>query len=133
MRRLACCALGIEPADLMGDLNAFGLFFEDMAVRDLRVYSGVTRGELFHYRDNTGLECDAVIRWPNGKWGAVEVKLGGEQAIEAGAASLNRLAEKVSQKSSEGSPAFRMVLTAVGPMYTRKDGVVVVPINQLRA
>uniref|UniRef100_A0A7C9JDY1 ATP-binding protein n=1 Tax=Muribaculaceae bacterium Z82 TaxID=2304548 RepID=A0A7C9JDY1_9BACT len=130
---LACCALGIEPADLMGDLNAFGLFFEDMAVRDLRVYSGVTRGELFHYRDNTGLECDAVIRWPNGKWGAVEVKLGGEQAIEAGAASLNRLAEKVSQKSSEGSPAFRMVLTAVGPMYTRKDGVVVVPINQLRA
>ena len=130
---LACCALGIEPADLMGDLNAFGLFFEDMAVRDLRVYSGVTRGELFHYRDNTGLECDAVIRWPNGKWGAVEVRLGGEQAIEAGAASLNRLAEKVSQKSSEGSPAFRMVLTAVGPMYTRKDGVVVVPINQLRA
>ena len=130
---LACCALGIEPVDLMGDLNAFGLFFEDMAVRDLRVYSGVTRGELFHYRDNTGLECDAVIRWPNGKWGAVEVKLGGEQAIEAGAASLNRLAEKVSQKSSEGSPAFRMVLTAVGPMYTRKDGVVVVPINQLRA
>ncbi len=130
---LACCALGIEPADLMGDLNAFGLFFEDMAVRDLRVYSGVTRGELFHYRDNTGLECDAVIRWPNGKWGAVEVRLGGEQAIEAGAASLNRLAEKVSQKSSEGSPAFRMVLAAVGPMYTRKDGVVVVPINQLRA
>lgn len=130
---LACCALGIEPVDLIGDLNAFGLFFEDMAVRDLRVYSGVTRGELFHYRDNTGLECDAVIRWPNGKWGAVEVKLGGEQAIEAGAASLNRLAEKVSQKSSEGSPAFRMVLTAVGPMYTRKDGVVVVPINQLRA
>lgn len=130
---LACCALGIEPADLMGDLNALGLFFEDMAVRDLRVYSGVTRGELFHYRDNTGLECDAVIRWPNGKWGAVEVRLGGEQAIEAGAASLNRLAEKVSQKSSEGSPAFRMVLTAVGPMYTRKDGVVVVPINQLRA
>ncbi len=130
---LACCALGIEPVDLMGDLNAFGLFFEDMAVRDLRVYSGVTRGELFHYRDNTGLECDAVIRWPNGKWGAVEVKLGGEQAIEAGAASLNRLAEKVSQKSSEGSPAFRMVLTAVGPMYTRKDGVVVVPINQLCA
>ena len=130
---LACCALGIAPRDLMADLSTFGLFFEDMAVRDLRVYSEVTRGELLHYRDNTGLECDAIIRWPDNTCAAIEIKLGGEEAVEAGAASLKRLAAKIANKSTEGSFAFMMVLTATGPMYTRDDGVMVVPLDRLRA
>lgn len=130
---LACCALGIGPQDLMADPSTFGLFFEDLAVRDLRVYSEVTRGEVLHYRDNTGLECDAIIRWPNGTCAAVEIKLGGEEAIEAGASSLKRLAAKIDNKSSEAGFAFMMVLTATGPAYTRDDGILVVPLDRLRA
>lgn len=130
---IACCALGVGPQDLLSDLNTFGLLFEDMAVRDLVVYAAVQGAEVRHYRDNTGLECDAIIRQPDGRWGAIEVKLGGEDAIGLAANNLKRLAKKVSEKSSEGDPAFMMVLTATGPLYTREDGVLVVPLNMLRA
>ena len=109
-----------------------GLFFEDMAVRDLSVYAAVNYGEIRHYRDNTGLECDAVIHLEDGRWGAIEIKLGGEKLIEEGAASLKRLKNKIEQKSDEKSPDFLMVLTAVGPCYRREDGVFVVPINMLK-
>ena len=129
---IACRALGAGPEDLLKDLESFGLFFEDMAVRDLRIYSDVLGGEVRHYRDNAGLECDAVIHLENGSWGAVEIKLGGDDLIEAGASSLKLLKAKIEEKSNEKSPSFLMVLTAVGGAYQRKDGVFVVPINLLK-
>lgn len=129
---IACRALGAGPEDLLNDLESFGLFFEDMAVRDLRIYSDVLGGEVRHYRDNAGLECDAVIHLENGSWGAVEIKLGGDDLIEAGASSLKLLKAKIEEKSSEKSPSFLMVLTAVGGAYQREDGVFVVPINLLK-
>lgn len=129
---IACRALGAGPEDLLHDLESFGLFFEDMAVRDLRIYSDVLGGEARHYRDNAGLECDAVIHLENGSWGAVEIKLGGDDLIEAGASSLKLLKAKIEEKSNEKSPSFLMVLTAVGGAYQREDGVFVVPINLLK-
>ena len=129
---IACRALGVEPDDLLRDLESFGLFFEDMAVRDLRIYAGVYGGEVMHYRDNAGLECDAVIHMANGSWGAVEIKLGGDDLIEAGANSLKLLKAKIDSKSEEKTPSFLMVLTAVGSAYRREDGVYVVPINLLK-
>ena len=129
---IACRALGAGPEDLLHDLESFGLFFEDMAVRDLRIYSDVLGGEVRHYRDNAGLECDAVIHLENGSWGAVEIKLGGDDLIEAGASSLKLLKAKIEEKSNEKSPSFLMVFTAVGGAYQRDDGVFVVPINLLK-
>ena len=129
---IACRALGAGPEDLLHDLESFALFFEDMAVRDLRIYSEALGGEVRHYRDNAGLECDAVIHLENGSWGAVEIKLGGDDLIEAGASSLKLLKAKIEEKSNEKSPSFLMVLTAVGGAYQREDGVFVVPINLLK-
>ena len=128
---IACRALGVMPDDLLNDLETFGLFFEDMAVRDLRVYAESLHGEVLHYRDNAGLECDAVIHLEDGRWGAVEIKLGGD-LVEQGADSLKRLKAKIEEKSDEKSPSFLMVLTAVGGSYQREDGVFVVPINMLK-
>ena len=129
---IACRALGVMPEDLLADLESFGLFFEDMAVRDLKVYASVLGGEVKHYRDNAGLECDAVIHLENGQWGAVEIKLGGDELIETGASSLKKLKAKIEEKSDEESPSFLMVLTAVGASYQREDGVFVAPINLLK-
>lgn len=129
---IACRALNIFPADLVNDLNSFGLFFEDFAIRDLVIYSSVYDGEVRHYRDNAGLECDAVIHFPDGKWAAIEIKLGGEKLIEEGARSLLLLRKKIEEKSDERTPAFMMILTAVGSLYKRKDGIFVVPINCLK-
>ena len=129
---IACRALGVMPEDLLADLESFGLFFEDMAVRDLKVYAATMGGDVKHYRDNAGLECDAVIHLENGQWGAIEIKLGGDELIEAGAASLKRLKTKLAEKSDEKAPSFLMVLTAVGGSYQREDGVYVAPINLLK-
>lgn len=129
---IACRALGASPGDLVADLESFGLFFEDMAVRDLSVYAEAHGGDVRHYRDNAGLECDAIVHSGDGRWGAVEVKLGGDALVEDGAASLKRLRDKIEAKSDEPSPSFLMVLTATGPRYRREDGVCVVPINTLR-
>ncbi len=130
---IACRALNIFPEDLMNDLVSFGLFFEDFAVRDLCIYAQVNGGEVRHYRDNAGLECDAVIHLEDGRWGAVEIKLGGEKLINEGASSLNLLKAKIAGKSQEPTPSFMMILTANGPLYQREDGIFVVPINCLRA
>jgi len=126
---IACRALGVMPNDLLNDLESFGLFFEDMAVRDLKIYAATLGGDVLHYRDNAGLECDAIVRLEDGRWGAVEIKLGGDELIEAGAASLKLLKSKIEEKSDEKSPSFLMVLTAVGGAYQRDDNVYVVPIN----
>jgi hypothetical protein len=130
---IATAAMGIGPGDLMNDLKAFGLLFETLCVRDLRVYSQPLRGEVYHYRDKDGLECDAVVHLPNGSYGLIEIKLGGEKAIEEGASTLQRLASKIDGDRMK-APSFMMVLTAVGAFaYRRKDGVLVVPVTVLGA
>lgn len=129
---IACRALNIMPDDLLRDLESFGLFFEDMAVRDLKIYASTLGGEVLHYRDNAGLECDAVVHLEDGRWGAIEIKLGGDELIKAGAASLKALKAKIEEKSDEKSPSFLMVLTAVGGAYQREDGVYVASINYLK-
>lgn len=129
---IACRALGVMPDDLLNDLESFGLFFEDMAVRDLKIYAGTLGGEVLHYRDNAGLECDAVIHLEDGQWGAIEIKLGGDEHINAGAESLKLLKSKIETKSDENAPSFLMVLAAVGAAYRREDGVYVAPINLLK-
>jgi len=129
---IACRALNISPNDLINDLNSFGLFFEDFAVRDLSIYTSALGGEIRHYRDNAGLECDAVIHLPNGKWAAIEIKLGGEDLINEGAKSLKLLNNKITEKSDEKAPSFMIILTAFGPMYRRNDGIYVIPINCLK-
>ena len=120
------------PEDLKHDLESFGLFFEDFAVRDLKVYADYLGGMVKHYRDNTGLECDAVVHLEDGRWGGIEIKLGGDDLIDSGASSLKRLRDKIVEKSSEKAPSFLLVLTAVGGAYKREDGVYVAPINLLR-
>ena len=129
---IACRSLGVNPPDLMNDLESFGLFFEDFAVRDLRVYADSLGGEVKHYRDNSGLECDAVVHLEDGRWGGIEIKLGGDDLINDGAESLKRLRDKIVQKSDEKAPSFLLVLTAVGGAYKREDGVYVAPINMLK-
>ena len=89
-------------------------------------------GEVRHYRDNAGLECDAVIHLEDGRWGAVEIKFGGDKLIEEGAKSLKLLRNKIVEKSDHRAPSFLMVLTAVGPSYLREDGAYVASINQIR-
>ena len=122
----------MSPGDLMKDLNSFGLFFEDFVVRDLSVYASVLGGTVKHYRDNAGLECDAVLHLDDGRWGAIEIKLGGEDLINEGAESLKTLRKKIVEKSDEKAPSFLLVLTAVGGAYMREDGVYVAPINLLK-
>ena len=111
---IACRSLGVSPGDLMRDLDSFGLFFEDFAVRDLSVYAGSMGGVVKHYRDNAGLECDAVVHLEDGRWGGIEIKLGGDDLINDGAESLKKLRDKIVEKSDEKAPSFLLVLTAVG-------------------
>ena len=116
----------------MRDLKTYGLLFETMAVRDLRVYADALGGCVYHYRDHNGLECDTVIHLPNGHYGLTEVKLGGETLIEEGAANLKKLANKIDTTKME-SPSFKMIVTATGSYaYKRKDDVIVVPIGCLK-
>lgn len=129
---IATAALGIGPNDLINDLATMGLVFENLCVRDLRVYAESLDGNVYHYRDKSGLECDTVIHLKNGRYGLVEIKLGGDKLIEEGAANLLKLKEKI-DTDKMGGPAFMMVLCAVAPFaYKRRDGVFVVPIGCLR-
>ena len=129
---IAVAALELGPDDLIGDLNTMGLLFETMAVRDLRCYADALSGTMYHYRDKSGLECDAVMHLRGGRYGLIEVKLGGSTGIEEGAATLKALADRIDTDKMK-SPSFLMVLTAVGQFaYTRKDGVLVVPIGCLK-
>lgn len=128
---IACAALDIYPEDLINDLSTMGLFFEDFALHELRCYVSEIRGKTLHYRDAAGLECDAVIHLDNGRWAAIEIKLGGEEKIDEGAKALKLLEKKICEKSNVHPPEFLMVLTAIGHAYRRNDGVHVVPINML--
>lgn len=128
---IAAGSLGVGTDDLIKDIRTFGFIFENLCMRDLRVYCGVNGGKVFHYRDKSGLECDAVIHLPNGKFGLVEIKLGGKEAIEHGAKTLIKLAGKI-DGNIMGEPSFMMVLIGVGAYaYRREDGVFVVPISML--
>lgn len=127
---LAVAALAATPDRLLRDLNYLGLLFESLVVRDLRVYAQPLRGQVLHYRDNTGLEADAVVELPDGRWVAFEVKLGGVEAIDEAAASLSRLAQRV-DTSRCGDPAALVVVVAAGYGYRRDDGVMVCPIVSL--
>lgn len=129
---IAAAALGVGPKDLLTDLKTFGFFFENLCVRDLRIYSEPLNGSVYHFRDSKGLECDSVIHLRNGKYGLVEIKLGGDKLIEEGAANLLKLREKINTDHMS-EPSFMMVLTAVGQFaFQRKDGVYVVPITCLK-
>lgn len=129
---IAVAALGIGPNDLINDLKTFGFLFETLCVRDLRVFSDALNGEVYHYRDKNGLECDAVIHLRNGKYGLIEIKLGGETLIEEGANNLKILKSKI-DINKMNAPSFLMVLTGVGDYaYKRPDGVLVVPIGCLK-
>ena len=130
---IIAAALGIGPGDLIRDPRSFGNFFETMAIRDLRCYAEAMGGGVSHYLDANGLECDAIVHLRDGRFGLVEVKLGGESLIEEGAATLNSLANSVDTERMK-KPSFKMVLTAVGDIaYTRpEDGVVVCPISALK-
>ncbi|MDD5788782.1 MAG: DUF4143 domain-containing protein [Bacteroidales bacterium] len=124
--------LGLGPKDLINDLKSFGFFFEDMVVRDLRVYAEALDGELYHYRDSSGLECDTVLHRRNGSYALMEVKLGGEQNIEDGAKSMLALAENIDTDKMP-APSFMAVIVGVGQYaYQRKDGVYVIPIGCLK-
>lgn len=129
---IASASLGLGPSDLINDLETFGLLFETLCARDLRVYAEALGGTVYHYRDSSGLECDAVIHLRNGSYGLVEVKLGGDNAIENGVRTLDALTKKI-DTSRMKAPNFKMVLTAVGPYaYRRADGTFVVPITTLK-
>lgn len=129
---IATAALGIGPADLIADLETFGLVFETLCMRDLRVYAEALNGNVYHYRDKNGLECDAVVHLRDGRYGLIEIKLGGDALIRKGADTLLSFAEKI-DTSRMKKPSFLMVLTAVGDYaYRRDDGVLVVPIGCLK-
>lgn len=130
---IATSALAVRPRDLLNDLRSFGFFFEAMAVRDLRTYADALDGELYHYRDSSGLECDAVLHRHDGSYGLIEIKLGGQSHIEKGIITLNELESKI-DRSKMKAPAFKMVLTAVGQYAGKRqsDGVWVVPIGCLK-
>lgn len=129
---IATASLGMGPNDLLTDLNTMGFLFENLCVRDLRIYTDYLDGTVYHYRDRSGLECDAVIHLRNGAYGLVEIKLGGDKLIEEGAETLKDLASKIDTKNMS-KPSFMMVLCAKSPFaYKRNDGVYVVPITSLR-
>ena len=129
---IAAASLGIGPNDLINDLKTFGFLFETLCVRDLRVFSDAINGEVYHYRDKNGQECDAVIHLRNGKYGLIEIKLGGEKLIEEGVETLKSMKSKI-DINKMNAPSFLMVITGIGDYaYQRPDGVLVVPIGCLK-
>lgn len=129
---IASSSLGLGPTDLIKNLNTCGLFFENLVVRDLRVYAESLKGNVYHYRDASNLECDAVIHLRNGEYGLVEIKLGGDKLIEEGVKNLLDLANKI-DTDKMNKPSFLMIITATSNYaYRRPDGVYVVPIGCLK-
>ena len=128
---IATSALGITPADLLNDLNSFGLFFEDLAIRDLSVYAEAINGKLKHYRDSSGQEIDAIIETRNGDYCAIEIKIYSEENVKEAIKSLNKFQSKL-LNSNNKLPKFRMILTSHGNCYKTKEGIFVVPISVLK-
>lgn len=127
---IGTAALGLGPSDLINDLNTMGFFFEAMCIRDLRVFAEALNGNVYHYRDKRGLECDAVVHLRNGQYGLIEIKLGGQSLINDGVATLNELTAQI-DTSRMKAPSFKMIMTATGEYAYRRpdDGIYVVPIG----
>lgn len=129
---IATVVLGANPNDLINDLNTFGLIFENLVIRDLKIYADILEGNVYNYHDKDGLEADAIIHLNSGEWGLVEVKLGGERLINEAAENLMKLSEKIDHDKMK-KPSFLAVITASDEFaYTRKDGVHVIPIACLK-
>ncbi len=130
---IAAAAMGLGPGDLMNDLPTLGLFFETLAVRDLRTCADALGGSVMHYLDKSGLECDAVLRRENGSYGLIEIKIGGDALIGKGVKTLQALSAKI-DTTRMPPPSFRMILVADGDYAYRRpeDGIVICPIGCLR-
>ena len=127
---IATAVLGTNPMGILKDFNTFGFLFESLCTRDLRIYSAAIGGNVFHYRDRYNLEADIIVSLRDGRWAAIEVKMGQKQ-IEEAAKNLLKLKERINTDKM-GEPSFLMVLTAGEFAYKRKDGVLIVPIGCLR-
>lgn len=129
---IGCAAMGIGVGNLKNDLKALGMLFENLCVRDLRIYAQAIDGEVFHYRDSAGLECDCVVSLQDGRYGLIEIKLGGESKVLEGIANLNNLDNKLDYTKMP-KPSFKMVLTGIGSYaYQNKEGIWIVPIGTLK-
>ncbi len=129
---IATAILDANPNDLMQDLNTFGLLFENLVIRDLKIYTQSLDGNVYNYRDKSGLEVDAVIHLNDGRWGLIEIKLGGETLINEGALTLTKLKEVIDQDKMN-KPAFLAIITATDSFaYKREDGIYVIPIACLK-
>jgi len=130
---IATAALGLGPDDLINDLNTMGLLFETLCIRDLRVFAEALNGKIYHYRDKSGLECDAVVHLRNGQYGLIEIKLGGQTLINEGIRTLGMLGGQIDTTRMK-APAFKMILTATGDYAYRRpnDGIYIVPIGTFK-
>lgn len=128
---IATSALNVNPNSLINDLNTFGILFENMCVRDLRIYIEKLDGQVFHYRDKNGLEIDSIIVLPDGKYALIEIKLGSTEGIESAAKNLKKL-ESILDTAYLSKPSFSMILTAGNTSYQREDNIYVVPITLLK-
>jgi predicted AAA+ superfamily ATPase len=128
---LAVGALGLSPEKLTADLNYFGLLFESLAIRDLRIYAATGGGKVYHYRDSRGLEVDAIVEYADGGWSAFEIKMG-IGATDAAALNLLKFAAKIDTDKTQ-APSALTVITGNGFAYRRLDGVNVVPLATLTA
>jgi predicted AAA+ superfamily ATPase len=126
---LALAASGAAAERLLEDFEWFGQLFESLVIRDLRVLCQPLEGEVLHYRDDYGVEADAIVQLRDGRWGAIEIKLG-EGQVDQAAANLKRFSAQIDSQRS-GAPAFLAVICGKGYGYRRTDGVVVVPVGAL--
>lgn len=127
---IACAALGINSNGLIKDLKTFGMLFENLCIRDLRIYADSLDATVKHYRDANGLECDAVITLRDGSYGLIEIKLGNDEFINEGANNLLKLKKSLADDFKQ--PSFMMILTTSNLAYKRDDGVLVVPLASLK-
>ncbi len=129
---IAVAVRRLGPQDLINDLETMGFLFENLVIRDLRVYAESIDGEVYHYRDKDNDECDAVIHLHDGRYGLIEVKLGDCNLVESGVESLNRVEAKL-DTTKMNPPSFKMIIVGVGRYaYRREDGIYVVPLTCLK-
>ncbi|MBO4737309.1 MAG: DUF4143 domain-containing protein, partial [Bacilli bacterium] len=128
---IATAALGITPESMFSDMRTFGLLFESLAVRDLRIYCDTLNADIFHYRDKADREADAVITFEDGSWALVEAKLGDEEEIKKSSAKLVNLALDINEEEHP-KPAFLMIVTGTNVAYKDDNGVYIVPLACLK-
>ena len=128
---IATAALGISPDSMFSDMKTFGLLFESLAIRDLRIYCDTLNADVYHYRDKADREADAVITFEDGSWALIEVKLGDEEEIKESSTKLGALANDIDEKEHP-KPAFMMIVTGTNVAYKDDNGVYVVPLACLK-